>query len=194
MLCVADAKHVDTSIHLDDPRGPIERSRIYSERVVRDATAELERAGFVVNGHVVEGIASAEVLIYLEHDSNDLVVLGAGNKTWMGRLLHGSVSMHVLHTAPISVLVVHESAGGTGSGKARVLVAEDGSAGAKHARSDLAEFTDPETCDVTVLSVVSLVDLAVMPNREILTPDVMPLDSIEVGKDTVRRRPATPTP
>jgi hypothetical protein len=143
---------VDTSVYVEDAEGPLQRNRSLVERVMQEGTRNLERAGFTVKGHVSEGLPSAEILIFLEDNPHDLVLVGAGNKTWLGRVLQGSVSLHVLHSSPTSVLIVRE-AGHTSAAHARVLFADDGSTHAATARDAVAKLASPETCDLTVVSV-----------------------------------------
>jgi nucleotide-binding universal stress UspA family protein len=177
VLSVSSLKHVDPRVELDDTTGPVEKGRRYAAHVVDQAVSEFANAGFSVKGEVVEGAAAIEVARLLDDDGYDLVLVGAGNKSWLDRLLHGSVSMHLLHSSPTSVLVVHEA---RDVERARVLVADDGSESADNARQLLVELVDPKTCEITVISVVTPLDLAVVPNRDTLTPEAMPVDPVEI--------------
>src|SRR5512132_1323915 len=45
----------------------------------------------------------------LADQGSELIVMGAGNHHWLGRLAFGSVSTHMLHSAPVPVLLVHRA-------------------------------------------------------------------------------------
>ena len=88
----------------------------------------------------------------MEKDCYDLVVMGSGNRTWLGAHLLGSVSTYVLHSSPWSLLIAHEVL--PGDRKSRVLVGTDGSRGAEFTVQTLARFADPARTEITVVSVV----------------------------------------
>jgi nucleotide-binding universal stress UspA family protein len=184
VVSVADLEGVGSGAELDERQPIIERSRAKASETVRAATAELAAAGFVVEGKVAEGDPTAEILKAVEHDPHEITLLGAGNKTWLGRLLHGSTSTQVLHSSPTAVLIVHQAAP---EGSVRVIVGDDGSEGARLAEQLLIELADPSRCWVTVLGVVTLVDLAVVPEVAELDPASIPTDSVEVGEMESRR-------
>jgi nucleotide-binding universal stress UspA family protein len=81
------------------------------------------------------------------------VALGAGNHTWLGRLVFGSVSTHLLHVAPCPVLVVHRGPV-PGHDRIRVLVGADGSPAAMEAIATLLSLTSPDRVDISVRSVI----------------------------------------
>jgi nucleotide-binding universal stress UspA family protein len=179
VLSVSDLKGIGDGAELEEATGPIERSRAHAAEVVRSATKELTIAGFALAGKTAEGNPAAEVLRLLEHDPHDITLVGAGNKTWFGRLLHGSTSTQVLHSSPSAVLVVHQA---TPKGPVRVLVAEDGSDDARLSGRLLADLADPDRCRVSVLCVVTLVDLAAVPDLSELDPASIPTDSVELSE------------
>jgi nucleotide-binding universal stress UspA family protein len=178
VLSVSDLKGIDTGVTLDDPTGPIEKSRKATAELVRQTTGSLSRAGFTVKGQVAEGSPAVEIARLLEAHPHDIILIGAGNKTWLDRLLHGSVSTHLLHSSATSVLVVHET---TSHRNVRVLVADDGSESATAASELLVELGQTDTCEVTVMGVVTLRDLSVVPDRAILMPESIPVDSVEIA-------------
>lgn len=178
VLSVSDLKHSGPGPDLDTSAGPIEESRRYATEVVDRSVNELAGAGFKVEGVVAEGSPSTEIALILEARPHDLVVVGAGNKKWLERLLHGSVSTHVLHSVTTSVLLVH---GTTDGGRGRILVADDGSDSAAHAQALLVELIEPARCEINVIRVVSLVGLAVTPTRELLAPEAMPIDPVDIA-------------
>ena len=121
--------------------------------IVDAAVERLLSEGFKAKGHTGEGHPGQEIVRAVENDWYDLVVMGAGSKSWLGARLLGSVSTYVLHSSPWSVLIVHEflSAGD----KARVLVGADGSRGADFTLETLGNLADPTRTEITVVSVVS---------------------------------------
>jgi nucleotide-binding universal stress UspA family protein len=65
-----------------------------------------ESAGLECETVALEGPAGDEICRLADERSPRLVVVGAHGWGRLGRLLHGSVSTHVLHHAPCPVLVV----------------------------------------------------------------------------------------
>ena len=108
-------------------------------------------AGFKTTGRVLEGVPGAELVRLVEHDWHDVTVVGAGNKSWLGHRLLGSVSNHVLHSTPNSVLIVHSTL--PTNTNARVLVCTDGSEGAFLAIEKYIAMADPTRCDTVAMSV-----------------------------------------
>jgi nucleotide-binding universal stress UspA family protein len=175
VVCVSDLQGVDTSINLKGASGAVERSYEHASEAADRAREPLVADGFEVNVVVLEGTPGAEIVMFQGRDPHDLIVIGAGNKAWMARLLHGSVSVHLLHSSMIPVLVVREAKLDT---RVRVLVADDGSESAHASRQLLSELARRDTCDLTVMTAVSPVALAVVPNRETAS---MPLDSVDMA-------------
>src|SRR5918911_985221 len=81
-------------------------------------------AGFRTDARVAVGPPGRRIVEAVA-DGYDLVVVGAGNHEWLGRLLLGSTSTHVLQHSPASVLVVNEPP--LRPAAPRVLLATDGS-------------------------------------------------------------------
>lgn len=111
-------------------------------------------AGFKASGRVLEGSPGDEIVALVEEDWHEVTVVGAGNKTWLGHLLLGSVSSHVLHSVPSSVLLVHSTLP-TGD-VVKVLACNDGSHGATLALRDYVDLADPTRCDTVAMSVERL--------------------------------------
>lgn len=119
----------------DDPR-PEDWSRSgikEAEQVSEMAATELRSAGFDAVAIKRDGSPAAEILQAIDDYDIDLTVLGSGHRSWLGNLILGSVSTHVLHSSPSGVLLVHEWLQDVA--KLRVLVGVDGSEHAMHARS-----------------------------------------------------------
>ena len=175
VLSVSDLKAIDVPAQFKDA-GPIEKSRARAATVVESAVERLLMAGFSVTGRVAEGNPAAEILKLLDHDPHDVTLVGAGNKTWLGKLLHGSTSTHVLHSSPTAVIVVHQL---IANEPLRVLIAEDGSESARSAREVFVRIAEPDRCRVTVMSVVTPLDLALIPELAELDPASIPTDHVE---------------
>jgi nucleotide-binding universal stress UspA family protein len=184
VVSVADLKGVGSGVELRTRQPQIESSRTKASETVRAATAELMDAGFVAEGKLAEGDPTAEIVKLLDHDPHDMTLVGAGNKSWLGRLLHGSTSTQVLHSSSTAVLIVHQAAPQL---PVRVIVADDGSKDARLATQLLIDFADPNRCRVTVLGVVTLTELAVVPDIAALDPASIPTDSVEVAEMESRR-------
>ena len=118
-------------------------------------------AGFKARGHTAEGHPGQEIVRLVEKDWYDLIVMGSGNRTWLGARLLGSVSSYVLHSSPWSVLIAHEAL--PEDGKGRVLVGADGSRGAEFTVETLARFADPARTETTVVSLVPADSALLMP-------------------------------
>jgi nucleotide-binding universal stress UspA family protein len=125
-----------------------------SQAEVDRTVAEFQARGYNAEGEVIEGLPGRSIVDRAEKGGFELVVVGAGSRSWLGHLLLGSVSTCVLHNSPVSVLVVHDPP--RPEGKLRVLVATDGSASAGAAVSDFASLVDPGRCEVTVISVAKI--------------------------------------
>ncbi|MEX2587482.1 MAG: universal stress protein [Actinomycetota bacterium] len=121
------------------------------EDVVAATKDRLQRSGFRADGRAEEGEPAARILEMISSGSYDLTVVGAGRHSWLGRFLLGSTSMQVLRRSPSSVLVVHQSP--AEGENLRVLVAADGSQGARHAAAQFRDLADSAECSVSVLSV-----------------------------------------
>ncbi|MDQ4028073.1 MAG: universal stress protein [Actinomycetota bacterium] len=184
VMSVADLEGVGSGAELDERQSLAERSRAKASQTVQAATARLKDAGFVVEERLAEGDPTAEIVKVVEQDPHDITLLGAGNKTWLGRLLHGSTSTQVLHSSPSAVLIVHQA---PAEGLVQVIVADDGSDGAQLAAQLFVELADPGRCLVTVLGVTTLMDLALVPEVSQLDPASIPTDPVEVGEIESRR-------
>jgi len=106
--------------------------------------------GFRATGRVAEGKPGEEIVKLIENDWYDLSVVGSGRRTWLGRRLLGSVSTHVLHSSPSSVLVVHDLS--PAAEDPRVLMAVDGSRSCEFAARAVRGLSHPERTKVRVIS------------------------------------------
>ena len=122
-----------------------------ADEIAREAAEHLSEHGFDVSSSSERGDPATKILNKLEVDDHDLVVLGGSHTSWMGTLLLGSVSMHVLHHADCSVLVAHQAP----AGSARVLVAADGSAPSIAALELARKVLDRAKCFFRVASAVT---------------------------------------
>lgn len=123
--------------------------------LIEDAVKRLQAAGFEARGlEEAAKDAGAHIVEVAEREGADLIAIGAGQKTWLDRLMLGSVSTRVLHAAQVSTLLTHRSP--TDTVPARVLVGSDGSSDGALALRELVALADAERCEVEVLSVVQL--------------------------------------
>jgi len=102
VLSVSDLQGVEPLSAEDPAGGPVAKSRQRAAEVVEQATTRLAEEGIRANGELAEGSPAA-----------------------------ASVSTHLLHASPTSVLVVHETVPGA---RVRVLIADDGSESADSAQ------------------------------------------------------------
>ena len=128
----------------------IEDRRSDTARLLDAATERLSTTGFRVTSLESEGQPGKEIVGALSEHGHDLVVVGAGRRTWLGSRLLGSVSNYVMHSAPCSVLIVHASA--TSGGKLRVVVGADGSDDSAFALASMLELTSPDRVEVEVVT------------------------------------------
>jgi nucleotide-binding universal stress UspA family protein len=90
-----DATEDDLSV-----RGSIEqRMRELSAKLAQDH-------GVRVDYGVVEGVAAAELVRYVEVWGGDLLVVGSAGRSGLGRILVGSVAEALVQQAPVPVLVI----------------------------------------------------------------------------------------
>lgn len=128
----------------------VEVRREQARELATAAAETLERSGFKASARVDEGRPYAVIHDTASAEGIDLIVVGAGNQSWLANLLLGSVSTHLLHHAPCSVLVVHKAPEKVPT---RVLIATDGSEGSEGALGAFTAFADPAACEVEVASV-----------------------------------------
>lgn len=143
----------------DPPSGP-------AGEIVTSAASRLQGAGFAVERRVLAGHPGSAVLEEIERGDYELAIAGAGNRSRLSRLLLGSVSTKILHTAAISALIVHRS---TSPGTpVKVLFGTDGSESANLGVSQMVGLLNPATCSIKVVSVAE----HLMPNLSFPIPRV----------------------
>lgn len=77
-----------------------------SERILNFYRKELENGGLVsVKTIIRDGITSEEILKVAQEEGVDLIVTGYNGKTFMQRMVTGSISKDVEKRAPVPVLV-----------------------------------------------------------------------------------------
>jgi nucleotide-binding universal stress UspA family protein len=94
---------------------PEEQERIWDEEL-REAGAELARTAAALSGGRVDkrvevGDPAGVICTVAAELGVDVVVVGSHGRSGLSRLLLGSVSEHVVRSAPCPVLVVREGAG-----------------------------------------------------------------------------------
>jgi len=160
------------------------RNRITEAEQVAELTAtDLRISGFDVTSLTRAGSPAEEILKAIDDYDIDLTVLGSGHRTWLGNLILGSVSTHVLHSSPSSVLVVHEWFQEPATGRA--LVGVDGSQQALRATELFSRFADPGRCVVTTMAVAANAHPVLVPHPA-LTPVYEPFDA-SLQEDLIER-------
>jgi nucleotide-binding universal stress UspA family protein len=147
--------------HMPIMLDPVNSRREDTRELVDGAVRGLLAEGFKAAGRTAEGHPGQEIVRVVEKDWYDLVVMGSGNRTWLGARLLGSVSTYVLQSSPWSLLIAHEAL--PEDQKGRVLVGTDGSRGAEFTVQTLARFADPARTEITVVSVVPRNSPLLMP-------------------------------
>lgn len=122
--------------------------------VAAGAAARLRDAGFEPAIHALEQDAGKALPELVAREHFDLVVLGAGNMSWLGRILFGNVSTQMLHSHT-SVLVASR-APASPSGRISVLLATDGSVEGESAVGAAERFLAPDLCSVLLFSIVAV--------------------------------------
>ncbi|HEX6330454.1 MAG TPA: universal stress protein [Actinomycetota bacterium] len=149
VLCVASFDlAVETGV--DVGRYSPEGARRLAGDVAGRGAARLRKAGFHAEPEAVEGHPTVEILRRMEDGRFDLVIMGGGKRTWLDRLLLGSVSTAVLQSSPRPVLVTRAVRDEVA--QARVLVGADGSGDAARAAETFARLADPARSSVEVLT------------------------------------------
>jgi nucleotide-binding universal stress UspA family protein len=162
----------------------VTRGQGHAHAVAEAAARRLADAGFRTDVKVAIGPPGRRIVEAAAADGYDLVVVGAGNHEWLGRLLLGSASTHVLQHSPVSVLVVNEPPQRPTA--PRVLLATDGSPEAMEAALTLGVFADPLRCRITVLSVAQVPALSGVP-ASLLPGYSYPSDVMESLVDDAER-------
>lgn len=119
--------------------------------ILQSAVTELKEAGIAAEMRILRGEPGPTILKEIAEGGFELAVLGAGNRSWLGRLLLGSVSTKVLHASPTSMMIVRRIS--DVASPVQVLFATDGSAYADVTLEQMIAFMHPSTCQINVLSV-----------------------------------------
>ena len=141
---------------------PIEARRTDAKTIAEAAAEKLLAEGYKATSSTKEGHPGEVIVQTARDEGHDAVIVGAGSRSWLGARLLGSVSTYVLHNSPVTTVLVHGSENRR-SDRAKLLFATDGSKDAALALDALADFTDPERCDITVVSVAPNIGMLVAP-------------------------------
>lgn len=165
---------------------PVAGRRKDTLALVDAATEKLIAQGFRAGARVAEGHPGQEIVRAIEDDWYDLVVMGAGRRSWLGTRLLGSVSTYVLHSSPSSVLIVHESLPQDGS--TRILVGADGSRGTERAARTVADLADPAKTRIDVVGVAEVPSPAfVAAPGAFAVPLVVESERVQSGREQAQR-------
>jgi nucleotide-binding universal stress UspA family protein len=119
--------------------------------ILGSVVMRLRDSGLVADQRLLDGHPAEAILEEITDGGFELAVLGAGNRSRLGRLLMGSVSTKVLHASPTSLMIVHRFP--DVDHPVRVLLATDGSRHADLALDQMIGFLEPSSCEVDVVSV-----------------------------------------
>jgi nucleotide-binding universal stress UspA family protein len=129
----------------------VEGKNLAPDDILGSVVTRLRDAGFAADQRLLDGRPAEAILEEITHGGFEVTVLGAGNRSRLGRLLMGSVSTKVLHASPISLMIVHRFSDPEHA--VRVLFATDGSRHADLALDQIFGFLDPSSCEIDVVSV-----------------------------------------
>ena len=136
-------------------------NELVAERYAQDVFAATETlfGGAGIPTHLVstQGGPAGSIGKELAHGIHGLTVMGAGNHTWLGRLVLGSVSTHILHTAPTPVLIV-QRAPQVEHDRLKVLIGSDGSPAVMEAIDTLLAVTDRDRVELAVRTTIRTPD------------------------------------
>jgi nucleotide-binding universal stress UspA family protein len=90
----------------------IEAAREHAGTVVEEAVEAARKDGVTATSELRQGAAVDEICAAAAETSADLIVLGAHGWGALKRIVFGSVSTAVLHSAPCPVLIVRDEAEG----------------------------------------------------------------------------------
>ena len=85
------------------------KSRKQPAEVLLEAEEAFRDAGFQLATRMETGAPATEILKIIQRERHEITVVGAGQQSWLGRILLGSTATSLLHSSPTSVLVVHEA-------------------------------------------------------------------------------------
>ena len=175
-----------TVLHADEYGNRAVADR-YAESVLDEAVAAMRAAGINANPVRVHMDVMAGIEQVRAEGEHELTVVGAGNHSWLGGVVFGSVSTHVLHHAAAPALVVHRAPNAAHE-RLHVLVGVDGSPSVAAATSLLTSITDPARIDMHLCSVVvpAVVSVASHPGGVFL-PQVLLDDLIAEGQEAAGR-------
>ena len=155
LVRLVDPAHVEVTVVHAREYGNEVFAETYAADVLAEAKTTFDGAGIASHPLYVDAPATVAIAKAVADGGSELLVLGAGNHTWLGGLVFGSVSTHVLHTALTPVLLVHR-APRPEHDRIKVLIGADGSPAAIHAINTLVGLTEPGRIEAEVRSVVEL--------------------------------------
>jgi nucleotide-binding universal stress UspA family protein len=175
-----------TILHADEYGNRAVADR-YAESVLDEAVRAMRGAGIVANPLRVHMDAMAGIEEARAQEGSELTVVGAGNHSWLGGVVFGSISTHLLHHAAAPVLVVHRAPNAVHE-RLQVLVGVDGSPSVAAATRLLTSITDPARIDMHLCSVVvpAVVSVASHPGGVFL-PQLLLDDLTAEGQEAAGR-------
>lgn len=139
----------------------------FNDQVIDDEMADatfawalehLEAGSIPAQTKRVRSDVKSEIQREVDVGGYDLVVMGFGNTGWLGGPILGGVANYVLHTSSSPVLVVRRPPA-EGRDRIRAVVGADASAASDRAIEALILITEPDRCEIFVVSVVEQVPI-----------------------------------
>ncbi len=162
-----------------------QQQRAAGEALISAAIRSLEKIYPETKGILREGLPIYELLKLLREERPDLVICGTRGLMAARGLVLGSVSQRLLNYAPCSVLLLPAKAKPVSA--PRVILATDGSEGAKSAARWVAGFPDIKA--ITVLSAVRPVDMQELAIKGLSAKEVRKMQAqfIRARRDIARK-------
>lgn len=151
VLYVADTARDSVTVVGTDVVDALERE---GDEIVESAAETLENLGVEYRTDVVQGDPAATIAEYAERYGYDLVAMPTHGRQGLSRYLLGSVTEKVIRLSSVPVLTAHAGDDALTFPYERILLATDGSAGARRASDHAVSLADSLDATLHVLSVV----------------------------------------
>jgi nucleotide-binding universal stress UspA family protein len=149
VLHVIDPARFETNSEL------LETARQGADSAAQSLARDLERAGLKTQAEVLVGHPRRAIVEFARQWGANFIAVGSHGANAVARFFLGSVTQSVVRWAPCSVLVVRPGAVGSAAAGWKVLLATDGSDGARVAARSIVERPWPTGTVVRITSVAA---------------------------------------